>query len=188
MIERKVVLCGVCIFAVLGMTAACGKKEETKQVVAVTTSTNQPAPTTSAAVVTENPASKVSDSERLSIEFINVFLNGTNKEEMEKFLKDKIHADSQPLYQLVVSMGAAEPEKNVYRDPVVVESTKIDDQGKQVDLLLITGKDDAGKQKEIITMIKDGKFMIALTPNSTAENDKKAYSELREKFKTKKTP
>lgn len=184
MIKRKVLL-GVCLFAVLGMTACANGKEEVKQV-AVTTATTQPSPTVAA---TEKPTPKVvNDSEKLSIEFINVFLNGTNKEEMEKFLKDKIHTDSQPLYQLVVSMGSAEPEKNIYRDPVVVESTKIDDQGKQVDLLLITGKDDAGNNKEIITMINDGKFMIALTANSTAENDKKAYSELREKFKTKKTP
>jgi hypothetical protein len=121
-------------------------------------------------------------SEELALEYIDVFLNNTDKTAMEKFLKDKIHSNTQSIFELVASLGFSTP--NVYKNPKVVETTKFDEAGKNGDLVLVQGEDDKGTKKEIIVMTMDGKLLYTLISNSTNDADKQKYNEIRAKFKT----
>ncbi|MDD9266033.1 stalk domain-containing protein [Paenibacillus sp. GCM10023248] len=133
-------------------------------------------PSTSADAVSDTP-------DKLAIEFINTFFNERDKTKMESFLKEKIHNDTQPIYQMLASYDLKEP--HVLLDPEIIETTKFEDKGTQVDLLLINAKNDSEQKKEVIAMTKEGKFFILLMSDATSENDKKAYSELRVKFSSK---
>jgi hypothetical protein len=119
--------------------------------------------------------------EDIAIEYVNLFLNGSDKDAKTKFWTDKIVSDTQPLYQLALNFSDG---SNVFRDPKVVEKTAFDEQGKKGDLVLVQGTDDAGAKKETVIMTMDGKFVVALFPNSKDADTKKKYDDIRARFKT----
>jgi predicted small lipoprotein YifL len=125
---------------------------------------------------------KLDANEEIALEYINVFLNGNDKDAKEKYLQDKVHPESKPIFQLIASLGMSQP--NVYREPKVIESVDHTDNGKKLRLVLIRGEDDKGK-KEAIVSIYEGKLSFVFLPNAIKEEkDKKTYEDIRGKFKS----
>ncbi|TQR47117.1 hypothetical protein [Paenibacillus popilliae] len=124
---------------------------------------------------------QASKDEAVALDYINTYLNGTDKEAKKKFVEEKVHPEAMPLFAM--GMSLVTPEKNMYKNPKVIESTEYEKDGEKATLVLLTGTVD-GKDKEIIILTMDGKVGFGFTPDSNSEDMKKNYEEMRSKFKT----
>lgn len=124
---------------------------------------------------------QASKDEALALDYINTYLNGTDKEAKEKFVEEKVHPEAMPLFAM--GIGLVTPEKNMYKNPKVIESTEYEKDGEKGTLVLLSGTVD-GKDKEMIVLTMDGKIGFGFEPDSKSESMKKSYDEMRSKFKT----
>lgn len=119
-----------------------------------------------------------SASEKASLEYVNVFLNGTDQEKKEKFVEDYVHADIAPLFQMLMAADNGDSQGDEYKNAKVAESTTFKEDGDTVEAVLIQADGD----KEVIVLLMEGKIAFAFP--KTGENDE-AFNSARSNFKTK---
>ncbi|AJS57801.1 hypothetical protein [Paenibacillus sp. IHBB 10380] len=117
--------------------------------------------------------------EKLSIEYVNTYLNGTDLDAKKKFVDEKVHPDTKQILEFTISMVT---EKNkMFLNPRVVETTDYESAGKKGTLTLMRGDGD----KEFIALIMDDKFGWGFISTETDEQMKQSFDEVRTKFKDK---
>jgi len=124
---------------------------------------------------------QASKDEALALDYINTYLNGTDKEAKKKFVEEKVHPEAMPLFAMGISLEI--PEKSMYKNPKVIESTEYEKDGEKATIVLLSGTVD-GKDKEMIVLTMDGKIGFGFESDSKSESMKKNYDEMRSKFKT----
>ncbi|MGF7050770.1 hypothetical protein J2T13_005320 [Paenibacillus sp. DS2015] len=125
-------------------------------------------------------AKKLSADESTALDYVTIYLNGTDIEKKKKFVQDKIYPDVQPLFQLAES--SVTEENNRFNNPKVVESIPFESEDKKGHFVLISSEDSKGKNKEIIILTLDGKMAWGYT-DSTKEDEKMAFDQARKQFK-----
>ncbi|WP_438351583.1 hypothetical protein ACP8HI_13635 [Paenibacillus sp. FA6] len=119
---------------------------------------------------------KLSLEEQLAIQYVNVYLNGTDIEAKKKFVDEQVHPETKQVLELAVSVVTAEDKR--FLNPRVVETTDFENAGKKGTLTLVEGDGD----KEFIALIMDDKFGWGFISTETNEGMKKSFEEMRSKF------
>lgn len=132
-------------------------------------------------IETSEEKKTLSEDESLALEYVNIFVNGTNIENKKQFVKNKVHPDVQQIFKLGES--SISPENKRFMNPEVIESIPFSSQGKKGHYVLIHSKDESGKIKEIIILTADGKVAFGYS-NSPKEDENKAFEKVRSDFKT----
>ncbi|MDT3427789.1 hypothetical protein J2Z22_003365 [Paenibacillus forsythiae] len=128
-----------------------------------------------AAIETEKPR-KLSDSEKIALEYVTVFLNGTDLEAKKKFVADNIYPDVQPIFQLAASQESTESSK--LHNPKVLESKDYTDkEGGKNKIVLIEGEKSSVPKSELIILIKNNKIGWATGPSN-----KETFDVIRKEF------
>jgi hypothetical protein len=161
-------------FLALSFLSACGtdKGEDApaaaaaSPTAAVTASASpSPAPTAKA---------KETEEEKMIIEYIHTYINGTDAEAKKKFVKEHIHPDIQAIFELGASMTS---DGKDYRDsPKVIQTIdyKNDKTGKDGKMILVQSKGDI----EDIFYVYENKLGFVYT-----NSDKEIFPEIRKLFK-----
>ncbi|OBZ13326.1 hypothetical protein [Bacillus sp. FJAT-26390] len=124
-----------------------------------------------------NEEKKLTAGEQLSLDYVNVFLNGSDLDAKKKFVEEKVHNDVKPVFNLAAAAETA--EENKLLNPKLIESIEYEEEGVKGSVNLIHADGD----KEIIMMITEGKIMWGYTSTDEDEQTKVAFNELRSKFK-----
>lgn len=154
--------------------AAVNTVAEKPQVEGVQTPEEKPVPE-----VEVEKVQKLTPGEQLAIDYVNVYLNGTDVEAKKKFVDEKVHPETKQLYELAVSMVTEENKR--FLNPKVVETKDYENAGAKGTLTLIEGDGD----KEFIALIMDNKFSWGFISTETTEQFKQAFDEMRALFKSK---
>lgn len=119
---------------------------------------------------------ELTDNEKMALEYINVFLNGSDKEVREAFISEKIHPDVQSFFQLVINVQV--PDADKLNDPKVIESAEYTDaEGGKDTAILIQGKKGTNPNSELIVLFKDNKITWGIHSND------EDFTKLRNSFK-----
>jgi len=119
---------------------------------------------------------KLTASEQIAIDFINLFRNSSEVEAKQKFIEDSVHPEMQPLFSMLVN--AETDEDTMLLNPQVVKSTTYAIDGEDDGELVLVKADN---QKEVIILISESKF--AWLFEADVEETKQAYEELKTNFK-----
>lgn len=120
---------------------------------------------------------KLSDTEAVALEYVNVFLNGSDGEAKKVFITDNVYPDAQPLFQMIQSVETPDDQK--LKNPQVLESTHYSDEGgMKVEAVLIQGQKASNPKSELIVLISDLKIIWA-----TDSSDQETFGEARKVFK-----
>lgn len=122
-----------------------------------------------------------SASEKSALDYVNVFLNGTDKAKKEKFVEDHVHANAAPLFQMALQFEDAEKTEPTLNNPKAVETISYKENGESVDAVLIQGDNDA----ELIVLLMDGKVTFGFG-NYGDETANENFEAIRSKFKAAK--
>ncbi|WP_052410310.1 hypothetical protein [Paenibacillus durus] len=174
--KKWIILCLIISISVLsGCSSTDNSSEDTSAVSPATTeskASGEPSDQTTAST----PEKKLSDSEKLALEYVNVFLNGSDLEAKKKFVTDNIHPDVQPIFQLVQSDETTDDKK--LKNPQVIESKDYTDaKGKTDKVVLIQGEKSSIPRSELIVLITDNKVGWATDPS-----DKETFNNIRKVF------
>lgn len=172
----------LCIVATLVLLTGCGssktdseEKNTTATGVTQSEATADPAKSTAA---TPAPKKKLSDSEKLAVDYVEIFLNGSDIEAKKKFVSENIHPDVQPIFQM--SESSETPENNKLKNASVIESADYTDkEGGKEKIVLIQGE-KSSSSSELIIFIKDDKIGWGYSSN---DNNKEPFNEMRKFFK-----
>jgi hypothetical protein len=146
--------------------------------------TGEPA-TSSAAVSTESQASaspteapkKLSDTEKVALDYVNTFLNGSDMEAKKNFITENVYPDAQPLFQMAQSIET--PDDHKLKNPRVLESVDYaDENDMKVEAVLVQGEEGSNPKSELIVLINNKKILWA-----TDSSDKETFSKVRSAFK-----
>lgn len=129
--------------------------------------------------VVEEVAKELTEGEKLVIDYINIFLNGSDLEAKGKFLDDNIHPDVKSMFSLVVKRET--PDENKLLSPEVVDSVDYEEAGKKGTMTLIKGTKN-GKESEMIFIVMDGKIGWGFSDSEKTEQLQKAFTTARSKF------
>ncbi|MBP1994053.1 hypothetical protein [Paenibacillus eucommiae] len=126
--------------------------------------------------------SKLSKNEELALEYVNVFLNGEDKEAKDKFVKDHVVPEIQPVFEMAAALGGgpADQGDSTYVNPLVMESVNYDTDGEKAEVILI----QADEGKELMIMIIEGKLAMAFNNENSGSEMMEGYADIRAKFKT----
>lgn len=124
---------------------------------------------------TKAPEQKLTEAEQLALDYVKIYINGTDLEANEKFVEDNVHPDAKPLFEL--GTGITEKSDDV-KNPVVKGSTDYDFPEVKGMATLIAG--DGGA--EIIVLTLENKVVMAYSPNDTTEEAKNTFAELKTKI------
>ncbi|MEK3788073.1 hypothetical protein [Paenibacillus sp. FSL K6-1230] len=160
----------LCLASATIILSGCGSQK----------ASTEPSNAASAPISAESSNSVVekvlTDNEKMALEYINVFLNGSDQEAREAFISNKIHPDVQSLFQLVVNVQV--PEVDKLNDPKVIESTEYTDaEGGKDTAILIQGKKGTNPTSELIVLFKDNKITWGIHSND------EDFAKLRSSFK-----
>lgn len=166
----------------LAILAGCGKSTEDisgsaapMPTVSTQSNSNPAAPVTTPSAV--QGKRELSTAEKIALEYVTVFINGADKASKEKFVHEKVHADTQPIFSLGVT---SEPAETTYPNPRIIESTTYESNGQKSEIILV----QADGNKEIIVLMHESKLGFVFTSNSQDTDFAKAFNEMRSKFKT----
>ncbi|MFE4709727.1 hypothetical protein ACFRAM_02530 [Paenibacillus sp. NPDC056722] len=120
---------------------------------------------------------KLNAYEKTALEYVNVFMNGTDPEAKKAFITDNIHTEVQPIFQLLAAKEV--PESSKLQDPKVLESQDYKDkEGKKNKIVLIEGTKSSLPNSEIIVLFVDEKIVWV-----TSATDKQTFDVVRKEFK-----
>lgn len=136
--------------------------------------TKEPTPTASPEAKKDK---KRTADEQLSLDYINVYLNGTDVEAKKKFVEDNVRDDMKPLFTL--GANSVTEENEMYKNPVVEGSADYDTSGVKGTAVLI--KNDS--EKELIALVFEGKLGIVFNSEDTDVSVKKSFDDMRSKIK-----
>lgn len=114
--------------------------------------------------------------EKLALEYINNFVNATDKDTKAKFVSEKIHPDIKKLFELLQSQVLSEDQ--MYKNPRAVESIDNENDGKKGSAVLIQADKSGGGTKEMIILVVDNKIALGFP------SDNEQFKQFRSKFKT----
>ncbi|WP_336772284.1 hypothetical protein [Paenibacillus sp. MMO-58] len=140
-------------------------------------------PATSTAVTSTAPASptpspeakKLSKEEQIALDYVNIYLNGSDAEAKKKFLADEVREDVQQLFQLGVEAVPAADE--LYGDPEVMDSVDYETDGMKGKLVLVNSS-----KGELIALVLEGKLGFVFI-NGDDEQSKKNFAGMKKEFK-----
>lgn len=166
---------------VLLFAAGCGTKD--KPTGAPRTDPNQA--TTQTNTVKEQEKA-ITSTEKLALEFTDLFFNSFDVEKRKAFIDQHIHPNSKELFNFIAVSEAntgksgweLKTENGKITNPKLGGSVKEKVEGKDQEFVLIKGEDH-----ELIIMFADGKVVAPLTSEATDENIKNMYKNARAKFK-----
>lgn len=125
------------------------------------------------------PQKELSDSEKLALEYVETFLNGSDIEAKKKFVSDKIHPDVKEIFQMAESTET--PEDNKLKNATVIESEDYaDSAGGKDKIVLIQGEKPSNPKSELVILIKDDKVGWGY---SSSDKEKAAFDGIRKLFK-----
>ena len=119
-----------------------------------------------------------SAAEKAALEYVEVFINGSDTEKKEQFIIDYVHADIAPLFQMGLAFEGDEAKEPAYMNAKAVETVSYSEEGQTVQAVLVKADGD----KEIIVLFLDDKIAFAF-PKSEAEEADGTYDEMRSRFK-----
>ncbi|MFF2908537.1 hypothetical protein [Paenibacillus sp. NPDC057934] len=120
---------------------------------------------------------KLNAYEKTALEYVNVFMNGTDPEAKKAFITDNIHTEAQPIFQLLAAKEV--PESAKLQDPKVLDSQDYKDkEGKKNKIVLIEGTTSSLPHSEIIVLFVDKKIVWV-----TSAKDKQTFDVVRKEFK-----
>ncbi|MBH5317089.1 hypothetical protein I6N90_04605 [Paenibacillus sp. GSMTC-2017] len=152
----------------LTLVAGCSNSYETVDPASKTsTSTNAKA---------KQSVEELAAAEKLALEHVTVFINGSDEETKKKYVEEKIHADSKAAYQIVTEVLSSNQQ---FVNPKVIETIEPTDNKKADSLTLI--RDD--NNKEVIVYILEGKMSWAFSSEDESEALMVAFEEARSEFK-----
>lgn len=141
---------------------------------AETTATPTPAPTEVPAAEPQEPSA----SEALALDYILTYVNNSDLEAKKKFVTEHLHPDVQALFA-EDQMTETEPELKI-RNPQVMESVDYtDEDGVQMEAVLIQGETRYRYYHEAIVLIADNKVTWATETPRGAE-----FNNIRSQFQT----
>jgi hypothetical protein len=118
----------------------------------------------------------LSANEKSALEYVEVFVNGSDKAAKEKFVADKVHPDIAPIFKLGIGADSTEKVKN----PRVMESVSYEANGLKGETVLVQGDE----KKEMIVLLMEGKVGFIFRSDGQDADAQKNYSQLRAQFKT----
>lgn len=121
---------------------------------------------------------KLSAAENVALDYVNIFLNGSDEEAKKTFIQDHVYPDAQPLFQLAQAIET--PDDHKLKDPQVIESADYSgDDNMKVEAVLIQGEEGNNPQSELIVFITDKKVLMA-----SDSSDEESFGQARSAFKT----
>ncbi|WP_060861931.1 hypothetical protein [Paenibacillus riograndensis] len=173
--EKKIVISLIIAFAALtGCSSDKNTAEPAASSAAVSTESQPSASPTEAPTAVPK---KLSDTEKLALDFINTFLNGSDLEAKKNFITENVYPDAQPFFQMTQSMET--PDNHKLKNPQVLESVDYaDEKSMKVEAVLIQGEEGSNPKSELIVLINNKKVLWATDPS-----DKETFSKVRGNFK-----
>ncbi|WP_238186172.1 hypothetical protein [Paenibacillus sp. L3-i20] len=153
------------------LASGCSNSYETVDS-ANTTSTT----TNAAAEQSADAMEKFDTAEKLALEHVTVFINGSDVETKKKYIEENIHPHSKAAYQLVTAVLSSDQK---FVNPKVIETIEPKDNKKADTLTLI--RDD--NNKEVIVYIVEDKMSWAFSSEDDSEALMVAFEEARSEFK-----
>jgi len=177
------------VLTLVAVLAACGsnKKENAEPTVTPVSATPSNAVSTEPSETTESSpssepspsAKELSDEENMALDYINVYINGSDLDAKKSFVEEKVHADVKSVFQLAANSET--PEKNKLLKPEVNGSVDYESEGKKGKLVLIQGE-KSGAASEFIVLIMEGKVGWAFSPDEKNEDLKEQFNKMRKLF------
>lgn len=119
----------LCIVATIVLLTGCGSSksnsEEKNTTSTEVTQSEATADSLKTAAATPVPEKKLSESEKLALDYVEIFLNGSDIEAKKKFVSENILPDVQPIFQMAESTET--PENNKLKNASVIESADYTD-------------------------------------------------------------
>lgn len=180
--ERKFVI-GL-IIAFVALTGCSSDKNTAESTASTAAATAESQATTNASetptpepTLAPTPApKKLSATEAVALEYVNIFINGSDGEAKKAFITKNVYPDAQPLFQMIQSET---PDDQKLKSPRVLESAHYSDEGgMKVEAVLIQGQKASNSKNELIVLITDQKILWA-----TDSSDQETFGEARTVFK-----
>lgn len=123
---------------------------------------------------------KTSASEQLALDYVNVFVNGTDQEARKSFVENSVHEEMKALFELGLNVAEANGNEatHPFLNPKVVKSINYEESGEKMDAVLLKGDADA----EMIVITMDSKLGMAFRSDASAGLSKAGFEQLRTKF------
>ncbi|WP_051051681.1 hypothetical protein [Paenibacillus sonchi] len=173
--EKKIVIGLIIAFAALtGCSSDKNTAEPAASSAAVSTESQPSASPTEAPTAAPK---KLSDTEKVALDYVNTFLNGSDMEAKKNFITENVYPDAQPLFQMAQSIET--PDDHKLKNPQVLESVDYaDEKGMKVEAVLVQGEEGSNPKSELIVLINNKKVLWA-----TDSSDKETFSKVRSAFK-----
>lgn len=126
---------------------------------------------------TEEAMKELTETEQLSLDFVNVYLNGDDAESKKKFATENVHDRTRSYYESVSNFILS--KENKYQNVQVVESKEYSKDDINGTITLIKSDND----KEIIVLVTDGKISWGYISSESEEALVKVFTKLRSEFK-----
>lgn len=148
----------LCIVATIVLLTGCGSsKSNSEEKNTTSTEVTQPSEATAdsskTAAATPVPEKKLSESEKLALDYVEIFLNGSDIEAKKKFVSENILPDVQPIFQMAESNVT--PENNKLKNASVIESADYTDKDGGKDKIVLIQGEKSSSSSELIVFIKD---------------------------------
>lgn len=127
----------------------------------------------------ESPAAALSAHESLALDYVNIFLNGSDLDAKKTFVENSIHPDVAPIFAMSAGVVAAEDKQ--LADPSVVKSIPYEGGGKKGTMVLLQGKHQT-EDAEMIILIVDDKVSWAYDSGDLSQEGKQAFDEVKAMF------
>ncbi|MNB83173.1 hypothetical protein D3C75_300040 [compost metagenome] len=169
----------LCIVATIVILSGCGSSTTNSEKKNTTSTGVTPSEATaSPSEPTPEPKKKLTASEKLALNYVEIFLNGSDIEAKKKFVSENILPDVQPIFQMAESTET--PENNKLKNPTVIETADYTDKDGGKDKLVLIQGEKSSSNSELIIFIKDDKVGWGYSSN---DKDKDAFNEVRKLFK-----
>lgn len=133
-----------------------------------------------ASVKTDEPKKpKLSEDEQLALDYVNVYLNGTDTAKKAEFIQNNLHKDVQEVFQ--IGAGVVTAPEDMLNNPEVVKSKEITNEGVKQKIVLLSATDANNKPVEIIVLYHEGKIAWSYQSNDEDES-KDAFDGMRNRF------
>ncbi|WNS43458.1 hypothetical protein [Paenibacillus sp. MMS20-IR301] len=135
---------------------------------------------TPAAVPAATPAAESQEpsaAEALALDYIITYVNNSDLEAKKQFVAEHLHPDVQSLFK-TAQLSETEPELKVRRPHVIESVDYTDENGAQMEAVLIQGETRYKLYNEVIVLITDNKVIRAME-----SVEKARFDNIRSKFK-----
>lgn len=178
--KKKAILC---VFVTAAILSGCGStknnSENANTISAEVTQSENSGTSSESPTTTREPKKKLSKSEKIALEYVETYLNGSDIEAKKKFVSEKVHPDVQAIFQMAESSET--PEDKKLKNATVIESGDYtDSEGRKDKIVLIQGEKRSDSKSELIIFIKDDKVGWGY---SSTDKNKSAFNKMRKLFK-----